>query len=173
MYFHFVILILPCSVCRGLYLYIYLQCICLFTKKIFYLQYIFAFYREINQIYTNSAKLDDVYPHSECRCPETHPKINTTESYYSLQCENENGGLTNRFKTDSVVEYIIDNNKNTGWKTSQENVMLTIQLEAKYQVNILSHIVLFYDLIFLLLFTVHYPHKEVNLHLILITVMVW
>ena len=91
--------------------------------------------REINQIYTNSAKLDDVYPHSECRCPETHPKINTTESYYSLQCENENGDLANRFTTDSVVEYIIDNNENTGWKTSQENVLLTIQLEAEYQID--------------------------------------
>ena len=65
-----------------------------------------------------------------------------------------------RFTTDSVVEYIIDNNENTGWKTSQENVLLTIQLEAEYQVNILSHIVLFYDLIFLLLFTVHLPTQR-------------
>ncbi|CAC5384299.1 USH2A [Mytilus coruscus] len=91
--------------------------------------------REITQIYNKLTKIDGVMPYSECRCPKLYPIVHTDDNYYSLQCKNEAGTVTNRFKSNSVIQYIADSKESTTWKTNKTETEFTIQLDQIYQIN--------------------------------------
>ncbi|XP_052098363.1 uncharacterized protein LOC127733114 isoform X2 [Mytilus californianus] len=91
--------------------------------------------REITQIYENLTKIGDVKPYSECRCPKLYPIVHSDDNYYSLQCKNEEGAFTSRFKQDSVIQYIADNEESTTWKTNMTETEFTVQLDQIYQID--------------------------------------
>ncbi|XP_063433595.1 hepatocyte growth factor receptor-like [Mytilus trossulus] len=93
--------------------------------------------REITKIFNNLTNIEDVKPYSECRCPSLHPIVHflVDDNYYSLQCKNEVGEMTSRFKQDSVIQYIVDNDTTTIWKTNMEETAFNIKLDQIYQID--------------------------------------
>ena len=97
------------------------------------LQYLFVYsFREIIEAMTGTLP---TIPYTDCRCPETHPRLLPSNPYYCMKNGVTTGQMAGKLQRLSAEshppEYLVDGEVITYWLSEKINDV-TIELDLKY-----------------------------------------
>ena len=98
-------------------------------QKQFIVNFVFFSFREV--IESQTGQLPEV-SHTNCRCPESHPRISPTNLFHCMKNGAETSPLVERLSKEShVPEYMVDGEAITYWISEQVNDVF-IEIDLKY-----------------------------------------